>query len=555
MLRCFIYCRKSSEAEDRQVLSIASQTAELEALAGRCDGQIKQIFTESQSAKEPGRPVFNDMMQRLKSGEADAVLCWKLDRLARNPIDGGIVIWAVNQLGIKIITPSQTFQKNDETVILMWIELGMAHKYVIDLGKNVTRGLKTKVNLGWKPSLAPIGYLNERSPLGIATVVEDPERFPIVRRMWDLLLTGHYSVANILRIATNQWGLRSRDRRKRPGGPLHISSIYKLFTEQFYAGMFEYPKGSGRTYKGAHEPMVTPEEFDRAQRILRRDDRPRPKTHQFTFVGLIRCGECGAMVTAEEKWKHQKNGNTHHYIYYHCTKRKFPDCPQGSIEEKSLLRQIESFLLALSVSSSFCEWSLLFIDELAKTEDQDRSEDIKTLENRSQELDRSIEELTRMRYRLLITDAEFERERSMLDVERSNVTDAMEKASRLAGQWQDQVRHVYTMMESLHDRFVKGDSTVKRSILSEIGSNLVLKDKKLIIEATKPFVLVGQQYHQHAGTFRQFEPPKKGDTATQNPFSALTIRLLWDLVEDVRTYFMKEQAERLEESFGVQIED
>src|SRR4051812_47297890 len=125
MLRCFAYCRRSSEAEDRQVLSIQSQTTELETLGERWDGEINEVFAESRSAKQPGRPIFNDMMRRVQVGEADAILCWKLDRLARNPIDAGLVIWAVNHSGVKIITPNQTYQKDDESVMLMYIELGM----------------------------------------------------------------------------------------------------------------------------------------------------------------------------------------------------------------------------------------------------------------------------------------------------------------------------------------------------------------------------------------------------------------------------------------------
>src|SRR6185436_17637615 len=190
MNRYFLYCRKSSEAEDRQVLSIQSQTAELHALAKRLNGEIVEVFSESRSAKEPGRPVFSEMIRRLMAHEADAILCWKLDRLARNPIDGGTVIWAVNHHGIKVITPSQIFQKEDESVILMWVELGMAHKFVIDLRKNSKRGMKTKADMGWMPAYAPIGYKNERLDSGIAVISEDPGRFPLVRRMWELLLTG-----------------------------------------------------------------------------------------------------------------------------------------------------------------------------------------------------------------------------------------------------------------------------------------------------------------------------------------------------------------------------
>ena len=81
----------SSEAEDRQVLSIESQTRELEQLAAKLNVPVVGILTEAKSAKEPGRPVVNQMMQRLYRGEAAGIICWKLDRLARNPVDGGSV--------------------------------------------------------------------------------------------------------------------------------------------------------------------------------------------------------------------------------------------------------------------------------------------------------------------------------------------------------------------------------------------------------------------------------------------------------------------------------
>jgi len=88
----FIYSRKSSEAEDRQILSIDSQVIELKRFAVQKGVKILEVLTETKSAKAPGvRPVLNSMMQRLYNGEAAGVLCWKLDRLARNPVDGGAI--------------------------------------------------------------------------------------------------------------------------------------------------------------------------------------------------------------------------------------------------------------------------------------------------------------------------------------------------------------------------------------------------------------------------------------------------------------------------------
>src|SRR5712691_3156223 len=115
----FLYSRKSTEAEDRQILSIESQIDEVKTLAERLDFPIIEVFRESQSAKAPGRPVFNEMMRRLYAGDAQGILCWKLDRLARNPVDGGSVIWAVKQHGIRIVTPTQSYSYGDDNIILM----------------------------------------------------------------------------------------------------------------------------------------------------------------------------------------------------------------------------------------------------------------------------------------------------------------------------------------------------------------------------------------------------------------------------------------------------
>jgi site-specific DNA recombinase len=253
----FIYCRKSSEAEDRQVLSIESQTGELEQLALKLNVPVAEILSEAKSAREPGRPVFNSLMQRLYRGEAAGIL------------------WAIKQHGFRVMTPAQSYAREDDNIILMYIEFGMAQKYVDDLSKNVRRGLKTKLENGWYPGPAPVGYLNNTVKLsGANNFVRDPERFPLIRRMWDLMLNGLYTPVTVLEIANQEWGFRTRQARRRGGKPLARSSIYRIFTRPFYYGAFEFPTGSNRWYKGNHEPMITEAEYDQVQALL--DQPPGP---------------------------------------------------------------------------------------------------------------------------------------------------------------------------------------------------------------------------------------------------------------------------------------
>ena len=565
MPKYFIYARKSTESEDRQVLSIESQLTELQRLAHQRSLPVLDVLTESRSAKAPGcRPVFNAMIKRINQGQALGVICWKLDRLARNPVDGGAIIWAMKEHGLEIVTPMQTFRHADDTAFLTYIEFGMAQKYIDDLSRNVKRGRRTKVEHGWYPGTPPLGYLN--NPLkqpGEAAIISDRERFPLVRRIWDLMLTGIYTPPQILKIATDDWGLRTRYRKKEGGKPLARSAIYKLLTHPFYYGVFEYPKGSSQWYQGKHEPMITETEYDRVQVLLGRKGRPRSITQVFAFTGLIRCGECGAMITAEVKHqlicsvcrhkfayrdKHHCPGcrtaidamrrpKILHYTYYHCTKSKDPRCSQRSIEVKNFEAQVDAYLARIQISAEFKEWAIRHLPEIIEEERAERGETLASLQRTHHDCIKRLANLVELKTSPLnadgsqLSDEEYATRRAELLAEKQRLERLLSDTGN-----PEETKQAFEFAYAAREWFAKGQPERKNQILDAIGSNLTLTHKKLFVEARKHFAVLEERLPSIPEIWAGFEPGKLGSVKGQSvPFGGgcLSGRGQRD---DVRTY-------------------
>src|SRR3989344_3576965 len=169
------------------------------------------------------------MIERIYKGEAQGILCWKLDRLARNPVDGGNINWMLQQGVIQHIRTHEKSYYPTDNVLMMSVEFGMANQFLRDLSQNTKRGLRAKVEKGLYPAKAPLGYMNNKyAERGNKDILPDQERFDAVRRMFDLMLTGSYTPIEILRIVNNDWKFKTPT-----GGSLGRSSIYKLFSRPF----------------------------------------------------------------------------------------------------------------------------------------------------------------------------------------------------------------------------------------------------------------------------------------------------------------------------------
>ncbi len=298
-MRYFIYCRKSTDTEDKQVQSLQSQENELMRLAENQQLEVVAVLKESRSAKEPGRPVFNEMIRRILKGEADAILCWKIDRLTRNPVDGGQIQWLLQEEKIKCIT---TFEKSyypSDNVLVMSIEQAMAHQYIRDLSTNVKRGNRTKLEKGEWPAPAPFGYRKINKKVTI-----DSLRAPYVRRMFELYSTGEHSLLQLANLLYQE-GLRTKAGKK-----LFRSTLHHMLNNKFYLGLMER---QGKVYRGNHKPLVSEALFQKVQDILNGKNRPKHEKHFYSARGFLSCASCGCMLTGDTKKGHK---------YYYCTNGK-----------------------------------------------------------------------------------------------------------------------------------------------------------------------------------------------------------------------------------------
>jgi len=480
-MKCFLYCRKSSEDEERQVLSIESQRRELERnLATRGDIEIVRVFEESKSAASPGRPIFDEMIERVERHEAVAIAAWAPDRLARNSIDGGRIVYLMDRgvlLDLKFAT--YTFENNPQGKFMLQIMFGQSKYYSDALSENVKRGNRTKLENGWRPNLAPLGYLNDRAT---KTTVPDPLHFPLIRRMFELMLTGH-TPRQIALIARDEWGFRTPKRRKIGGAPLAMSSVYKILGNPFYAGVIVW---DGQTYPGKHEPIVTLAEFERVQGRLHRRDVIRPQRHTFAFTGMIRCSGCGHLITAQ----HNTNRYGRRYIYYHCVNRRLgPRCREPAVEARKLDAQIEAFLSTLAIEPRMETWLL---QELATARDHAlemaRAQAL-SLEASIRDTKAQLGELTGLRLRNLLSDEEYLAKRQELQTKELLLR---ERLSSLEGgdSCIKPLAGAISFSKQAVEWFRQGRMTEKRLILETVASNLTLGGGKLNIQAAKPFTVI-----------------------------------------------------------------
>ena len=341
-----LYARKSTESEERQVLSIDSRIKEMLELAEREGLEIVTMKRESHSAKETGqRPVFNEIVDEINEGKFNGILTWAPDRISRNAGDLGKIVDLMDAGKLhEIRTFGQRFTNSPSEKFLLMI-LGSQAKLENDnRGVNVRRGLRTRAEMGLWAGLAPLGYLNQYMMDKKCQVIVDPIRSPIIKQMFEKVAYEKWSGRKLYNWLRFELNFHTRGNK-----PMTLSSVYRTLDNPFYYGVFERPLGSGNWYTGKHTPLITKEIFDQTQAQLTRDKIVR-ETKEFAFTKLFTCGYCGSGISAEEKWKQLKGGGANRYIYYSCSRARDRNCKNKYIREEDLITELLKILDKVNIN-------------------------------------------------------------------------------------------------------------------------------------------------------------------------------------------------------------
>lgn len=320
-------------------MSIDSQLAEMRALAENEGLNVVCEKQESHSAKDSGkRPVYNEMLAGIAADEYNAILTWAPDRLSRNAGDLGAVVDLMDQGKLlHIRTYSQTFTNSPNEKFLLMILCSQAKLENDNKSINVKRGIRTKCEMGWRPGVAPLGYMN-RAFGGVNDIILDPDRADLIREAFHKAGYQGWSGRRI-----KAW-LDEQGFTNRSGKQISVSQVLVILSTSFYYGKFQYPEAPDAPwYDGAHKPLISKELFDLVQKT-RGVNKGIWGSKIFAFRGLLKCGRCGADITAQDKFKLLKSGDTKRFIYYNCTRRKDPNCQEKYINQDKLCELLQEFI-------------------------------------------------------------------------------------------------------------------------------------------------------------------------------------------------------------------
>jgi site-specific DNA recombinase len=489
--KCFVYFRRSQDREDRQQLSIGKQDAQVKEIIARNGLSPIYMPPEERSAKIPGRPIFNDMMDRIEAGEAQYLAAWTDSRLSRNPVDAARVIYAMDRgYLLAVYTSTRTYRNTPSDKWMLQIELANAKKNNDELSKFVKEGFEEKRALGQYPGPAPIGFVNKIIGPGQRNITPDPVKGPLCVRLCEMAASGLYRIDDLYKEAQNM-GLTGRS-----GRLISKQTLIEMLQRKTNYGVFKY-NGENEWYQGTYEPLIDKDLYDKIQIGMgwvkrRKDHRPATTSGRYyPYKGLFLCSTCKFNITAYTKVKRLASGIESEYIFYTCTKKnKNIKCDEKQLSDSCLEQEIVDRLQEYEITevdAAECyRWLDRHYNDYIKKHNQDRP---KWLKDRQGAL-KALEVLDEKLETGVMTDERYKERAAIHAATLARTNQLIDASNTDAERWLELAKETFGTAIDISDVFQVANDKERRRLMMYIGSNWYLGNKKVALTPREPLNLL-----------------------------------------------------------------
>ena|GEM_PF-1835009 len=543
------YRRKSQDDKRRQVQSLSDQSKIIYRLAKMHGASIpkQNDLSEERTASKPGRPVFNNLIELIKQSNYTILFCWHFNRLARNPIDKGILEWLLQEGKLMIVTESQIFDQSTNAVVTS-VEGGTSTQYSIDLSRTVRGRLQLKRERGIPSGVAAPGYRNAHLPDDEESTRwwepddDKPNRFLLIESAIKLVLDGTEPMA-ALRTLNDEWSFRTIKHHKIGGAPLGKNSWYNLLRNPITCGYFV---SKGQWYKVDHpkfQPMLTEDQYWKLQALLGKRGRTRPKLQeedQAAFLKTITCGSCGDMLSRDRKrhtrcecgkkysslhnqicpicGKHNSlvdNKRKHDYDFYFCPTAKVSKkqkCAQPKIDTSDIEAEIAKILDNITIPKVFIQLALDYLNERADDEVISQEATLESLQHayelKQKELYRLNKSYRTGGYDYDGGEEDYQKELKPLIAAKKHMKKQIDEFDVMADDWRAKTEQGYLFCKEALAAFTEpnADYRTKREILLSLCSKATLKGQRLIIDLETPFEFIRKKLDAIKTKYHVTEP-------------------------------------------------
>ena len=484
MEKAVIYARVSSEEQAKHGFSIENQKRQCLEFAERNGYYVIRTFVdEGKSAKNLDRPEIQDLMAfcSKKKNDVKAVIIWRLDRISRNNEDyHGALRPLFERKGITLLSATEANVNTIEGDLMRNIGMSFAEYERKVIGARTLAGLRQKAEQGEYPHKAPIGYKNISREDGSKTTVIDENYAFYIKQAFNLYDSGMYTLRS-LSDKLYKDGLRSKTGKRIPK-----TSIEHILKNIFYTGVFKF---EDKIYENAkHSAIISKELFYRVQDRLIDPNKTRKHNIDFAYTGMMRCGYCGCLLTAE--FKKDK------YIYYHCTGNKGGDCKRDYINELKVDKSFAEILKLIIIPKEIRE---RISEELKKVHDLKNgySKEVKNnIIKQIQTLENRIENAFELKLDGTITHDFWKSQNDKWQNEKGRLKIQLDEIDRLDREFYEKADIMLGFTDNAYEYFLKGNTAQRRKILEIISEEITYKDKKFDIKLRPIFQTIAENQYK-----------------------------------------------------------